>query len=352
MSYFLCDEYENMEPYIPGEQPKDKKYIKLNANESPMPPSPKFLEAISESLVNGLGYYCDPHCMELREAIAEVYDVTSDEVFVGNGADEVLSFALLSFFNNRMKISTPDITYDFYRTYAKTYGIDLKHFPLNEDFTVKIDDYVNTDRDVILANPNNPTGLCISVEDIEKIVTAKVNRMVIIDEAYIDYGNESCIALTKKYNNLIVVQTFSKSRNLAGARIGFAIANKGLIEDMNKIKFTFNPFNLSEFAIKGGSASVKDKEYLKKSIETVIENRNWTKVKLEEIGFEILEPSANFLMITHKNIKASKLTKELKNKGVLVRHYAGGRVDNFVRITIGTFDEMKVCVEKIKEILG
>ena len=227
MSYFFLDEYENMEPYIPGEQPKDRAYIKLNANESSLPPSPKVLEAISQNQINGMAHYSDPHCM-------------------------------LSFFKPGMKVCFPDITYDFYRTYAKTYQLDYEQIPLREDLTICADDYVNTDRDVILANPNNLTRLALPVSEIERIVAKNPKRMVIIDEASVDYGNESCISLVPKYSNLVVVQTFSKSRNLAGARIGFAISSKEIIEDMNKIKFTFNPFNMSSLAIAALTAAVLD----------------------------------------------------------------------------------------------
>lgn len=352
MSYFLCDEFKDMEPYIPGEQPKDRDYIKLNANETSIPPSPKVLEAITKGDVFAMGHYSDPHCMSLRQAIAETYDVGVDQVFVGNGADEVLGFCFMSFFSDRMKLCAPDITYDFYRTYAKTNRIDYKQFPVKEDFTIDVEDYIHTDRDVVLANPNNPTGHRLSVAEIERIVAAKPNRMVIIDEAYVDYGNESCIPLVARYDNLVVVQTFSKSRNMAGARIGYAISSREIIEDMNKIKFTFNPFNMSEFALKAGSAVMRDHDYLKACVDTVIHVREKTKLALEALGFEVLKSNTNFLMATHESAYAGDLTRQLKEEGILVRHYAGGRIDNFIRITIGTSDQMDQVVETLKTILG
>ena len=226
MSIFLVDEYKEMEPYVPGEQPKDKLYIKLNANETSLPPSPKVFEAISKSEIWNMSYYADPHCHEFRKAVASVYGVTEEEVFVGNGADEVLSFVLMSFFRRGMKIYFPDITYGFYRTYAKTYGLDMEEIPVKDDFSIDINDYMDLEGDIIFANPNNPTGKAIPIADIEKLVKKNPKRMVIVDVAYADYWGETCLPLATKYPNLVVVRTFSKSRNMAGTHIGFAIASK------------------------------------------------------------------------------------------------------------------------------
>lgn len=351
MSYFLCDEFRDMEPYIPGEQPKDRAYIKLNANESSIPPSPRVLEAVSQGCIQGLGHYSDPHCMQLRNAIGDVYGVSADRVFVGNGADEVLGFCFMSFFSPRMKLCFPDITYDFYRTYAKTNRIDVEQMPLDADFHVNVEDYIATDRDIVLANPNNPTGLALSVSEIEQIVAAKPSRLVIIDEAYVDYGNESCIPLTEKYTNLIVVQTFSKSRNLAGARIGFAIAAKEIIEDMNKIKFTFNPFNMSDFALAAGSAAVQDTAYLEKCVRSVLATRLRVQKELEKMKFFVADPHANFLFVSHSDISGGELSQLLKARGILVRHYDEARVRDYVRITIGTDEEMNEVLKNLREIL-
>lgn len=352
MSYFLLNEYEDMEAYIPGEQPTDRKYIKLNANESSMPPSPHVLEAISKAQISNLGQYSDPHCMELREAIGKIYDFPAEQVFVGNGADEVLGFCMLSFFRRGMKICFPDITYDFYRTYAKTYHLDYKQFPLNKDFSICVEDYINTDRDVILANPNNPTGQAIPVSDIERIVAKNPKRMVIIDEAYIDYGMQSCMGLVKTYPNLVVVQTFSKSRNMAGARIGYAISSSEIIEDMNKIKFTFNPFNMSSLAIAAGTAAITDTSYWKECIKTIIANREAFEDALEDMGLEVLRTCTNFTFVKIKGMPAGELCRKLKERGILVRHYAGGRIDDYLRITIGTQEEMAIVLRNMKEILA
>ncbi|MGN0141047.1 MAG: histidinol-phosphate transaminase [Roseburia sp.] len=351
MSIFLVDEYKNMEPYVPGEQPKDKPYIKLNANETSMPPSPKVFEAISKSEVWAMSYYADPHCHEFRRAVAEVYGVTEDEVFVGNGADEVLSFCLMSFFRPGMKINFPDITYGFYRTYAKTYRLDMREIPVKEDFSIDINDYMGLDGDIIFANPNNPTGLAVPVADIERLVKANPERMVVVDEAYADYAEESCLPLATKYPNLVVVRTFSKSRNMAGAHVGFAVASKEIVEDMNKIKFSFNPFNLNSITMAAGIAAVKDTDYLHECVERIKRNREHTKVELEKLGFRVIPSKANFLFVTHDEISASELCAKLKEEGILTRHFADEKLDKYLRITIGTEQEMEVVLIAIKEIL-
>lgn len=351
MSIFLVDEFKGMEPYIPGEQPKDKPYIKLNANETSMPPSPKVFEAISKSEIWNMSYYADPHCHDFRKTVAQTYHVSEEEVFVGNGADEVLSFCLMSFFRPGMRIYFPDITYGFYRTYAKTYRLDMVEIPVKEDLSIDIDDYMNVKGDIIFANPNNPTGLMIPIKDIERLVKADAKRMVIIDEAYVDYATESCLPLVSKYANLVVIRTFSKSRNLAGAHIGFAIAAKEIIEDMNKIKFTFNPFNLSSLTMVAGIASLKDGDYLEECVNKTIQVREDTRRKLNELGFCVIPSKTNFLFVTHQKMDAELLCKKLKEKGILTRHFADERLKKYLRITIGTKEEMTVVLIAIKEIL-
>ena len=352
MSIFLVDEYKDMEPYVPGEQPKDKPYIKLNANETSMPPSPKVFEAVSKSEIWNMSYYADPHCHDFRRAVAEVYGVTEDEVFVGNGADEVLSFVLMSFFRRGMKIYIPDITYGFYRTYAKTYGLDMEEIPVKDDFSIDIDDYMDLDGDIILANPNNPTGLTIPVSDIEKLVKRNPDRMIIVDEAYADYSGETCLPLAVKYPNLVVVRTFSKSRNMAGTHIGFAISNKDIIEDMNKIKFSFNPFNLNSVTMAAGIAAVKDTDYLNECVSRIVANREAFKKDLENIGFKVIPSKANFVFCYHDAIDSGLLCEKLKEEGILTRHFADERLTKYLRITIGTRQEMEVVLIAIKEILN
>ncbi|MGN0164559.1 MAG: histidinol-phosphate transaminase [Lachnospiraceae bacterium] len=351
MSIFLVDEYKDMEPYVPGEQPKDKPYIKLNANETSMPPSPKVFEAVSKKEIWNMSYYADPHCHHFRQAVAEVYGVTEDEVFVGNGADEVLSFVLMSFFRRGMKIYFPDITYGFYRTYAKTYGLSMEEIPVEDDFSVNIDRYMDLKGDIIFANPNNPTGLAVPVADIERLVRANPERMVIIDEAYADYSGETCLPLAVKYPNLVVVRTFSKSRNMAGTHIGFAVASKDIIEDMNKIKFSFNPFNMNSVTMAAGIAAVKDVDYLDKCVKRIINNRENFKAELEKMGFFVIPSKANFIFCYHNAISSSELCIKLKEEGILTRHFADKKLDKYLRITIGTEQEMAVVLIAIKEII-
>ncbi|MCR5546155.1 MAG: histidinol-phosphate transaminase [Lachnospiraceae bacterium] len=352
MSIFLVDEYKNMEPYVPGEQPSDKLYIKLNANETSMPPSPKVFEALSKKEIWNMGFYADPNCKEFRQAVADVYGVTEEEVFVGNGADEVLSFILMSFFRRGMKIYFPDITYGFYRTYAKTYGLDMEEIPVKEDYSVDLKDYMDLKGDIILANPNNPTGLSNTMEDIEALVAKDPERMVIIDEAYADYSGETALPLVQKYPNLVVVRTFSKSRNMAGMHIGFAIASKEIVEDLNKIKFSFNPFNLNGLTMAAGIAAVKDTYYFDKCVKSIIENRENFKAELEKIGFEVIPSKANFVFCKSKEIDSKTLCVKLKEEGILTRHFADERLKDYLRITIGTEYEMMVVLIAIKEILA
>lgn len=352
MSVFLVDEYKNMEPYVPGEQPKDKPYIKLNANETSMPPSPKVFEAISKTEIWKMSYYADPHCHEFRKAVAEVYGVREEEVFVGNGADEVLSFCLMSFFRPGMRIYFPDITYGFYRTYAKTYRLDMVEIPVKEDLSIDIEDYMDVDGDIIFANPNNPTGMMIPSRDIERLVAAKPDRMVIVDEAYIDYAEDSCLPLATKYPNLVVVRTFSKSRNLAGAHIGFAVASKEIIEDMNTIKFSFNPFHMNSITMAAGIAAVRDEAYLNDCVKKTIVVREQTKKDLEDMGFYVIPSMANFLFVYHEAVDSALLCKKLKEQGILTRHFADERLKKYLRITIGTRSEMDVVLIAIREILA
>ena len=351
MSIFLVDEYRDMEPYVPGEQPKDKLYIKLNANETSMPPSPKVFEAISKKEIWNSSYYADPHCHAFRQAVAEVYGLTEDDVFVGNGADEVLSFVLMCFFRRGMKIYFPDITYSFYRTYAKTFGLDMEEVPVKEDFSIDIDDYMDLQGDIIFANPNNPTGLAVPTADIERLVKANPERMVIIDEAYADYSGETCLPLVAKYPNLVVVRTFSKSRNMAGLHIGFAVAAKDVIADMNSIKFSFNPFNLNSITMAAGIAAVKDTYYFDSCVKKIVANREHTKAELEKLGFEVLPSKANFVFCRHDAIDAGELCAKLKEEGILTRHFKDARLNPYLRITIGTEHEMAVVLITIKEIL-
>lgn len=353
MSKFLCEKYSNLEPYVPGEQPKDREYIKLNANETSMKPSPKVLEILKSSRMEKLGFYADPDAREFRQAIADKFNVNINQVFAGNGSDEVLGMIFLGFFDEKSKIAYPDITYGFYKVFAKSFGIDGKAIPLKDDFTVDVDAFINSGRHIILANPNAPTGFILPVSEIERMVKSDLNRLVIIDEAYIDYDkdNHTCIPLIKKYKNLIVVHTMSKSKNLAGAHIGYCIADESLIEDLNGIKFSFNPFSLSDISVAIGKAAIEDDDYYDKCVEQIIESREYLKNELRCLGFKVLDSKTNFIFVTHPVLQANVYNERLRENGILARHYNSPRISNYLRITIGTREEMETVVNATKYIL-
>lgn len=351
MSRFLGKRYENLEKYVPGEQPKDRKYIKLNANETSMQPSPKVLETLKSERMEHLGFYADPDAKELRLAVAEKYQVKMDEVFVGNGSDEVLGMIFLAFFDETTRIAYPDITYGFYQGFAKSFAIDGEAIPLKEDFTVDVDAFIESGRHIILANPNAPTGYVLPVSEIERMVASNPNRLVLIDEAYVDYGNETCIPLIHKYKNLIVVHTMSKSKNLAGAHIGYCVADKSLIDDLNGIKFSFNPFNMSDISLAIGTAAIKDSAYYEKCAKEIIANREFLSVELRKLGFQVLESHTNFIFVTSPYMHAKEYNQKLREHGILARYYEAPRIDNFLRITIGTREEMEAVVVATREIL-
>lgn len=283
MSRFLNSFYESLAPYTPGEQLNDKKYIKLNTNESPFPPSPRVKSVLNGDLADGLNLYPDPALNKLISAIAQANHVTPDRVFAGNGSDDVLAFAIMAFAGRGGKMCCPDITYGFYPVYAQLFGVSLTQVPLKDDFTIDIGDYTGRGENIVLANPNAPTGLALSADDIEKIVASNPDNIVIIDEAYVDFCGCSCVKLLDRYDNLIVVKTFSKGLFLAGLRVGYALASKEIIQDFNKIKFSFNPYNLNTLTINAASNAILDKAYYKSCIEKIVSVREWTKEKLEKM---------------------------------------------------------------------
>lgn len=352
MSKFLSKRLCNLEPYVPGEQPKDRKYIKLNTNESPYPPAPKVMEVINRKEVEDLRFYSDPDAKILVDEIAKFYKVEPEQVLVGNGSDEVLAFCFLAFFDEERKACFPDITYYFYKVFTKSFDIGALEVPLNDDFSINIDDYINCGRNIVIANPNAPTGLTLTHEEIEVILKTNEDRIVIIDEAYVDFGSKSCISLIDKYSNLIIVQTFSKSRNLAGARLGFAIASKEIIRDLNKVKFAFNPYDISGLTLLAGIEAVKDKEYLERCTSKIIATRERVTNEFIKLGFNVISSKTNFLFVTHNLINGEEYYKELRYNGVLTRHYKQPRIGNYVRITIGTDEEMNEVTKITNEILS
>ncbi len=350
MSRFLNERLKKIEAYTPGEQPQDKKYIKLNTNESPFPPSDGVIKAITDNEIKDLRLYCDPECKKLRATLANFYGTNNNNVFLSNGSDDILNFAFMAYGQNGAAFA--DITYGFYSVFAELYGIDTEIIPLNDDFSLNVDAFCNKNKLVVIANPNAPTGMEISLCDVEKIIKSNPNSVVLIDEAYVDFGGTSCAKLTEKYNNLLCVGTFSKSRSLAGARLGFAIANKELISDLETIKYSTNPYNINRLTQIAGTKAIEENEYYVKNCNEIIENREFTTLELNKLGFEILPSKANFIFAKSDKISGFDLYQKLKDKGVLIRHFDKKRIKDFNRITIGSKEEMEIFIQKVKEILG
>ena len=350
MSKFFSKKYDNLTPYTPGEQPKERKFIKLNTNESPYPPSKKAIEATTEA-AGRLQLYSDPEAKLLHEKIAELCSVTSDCVLATNGSDEILNFAFMAFCDDEHPAIFPDITYGFYSVFAELNRVPYKTIPLCEDFSINIDDYCNAGGTVFIANPNAPTGICLSLEEIEKIVASNPDNVVVIDEAYIDFGGESAVGLTKKYNNLLVTQTFSKSRSMAGARLGFGVACPELIRDLNTIKYSTNPYNVNSMTMAAGVGVLCDDEYTRENCKSIIQNREYAAAELKALGFEMTDSKANFIFAKHPDIDGGEIYSSLREKGILVRHFTGKRIAQYNRITVGSREQMEALVGAIKEIL-
>ena len=357
MSKFWNDKIKEIEPYVPGEQPKDKKYIKLNTNENPYSPSEKVIEKIKSMSLKDLKLYPDPDVSELRKVIAEYFSqkiderITKEQIFVGNGSDEVLALIFMTFFNKGDKVYYPDITYSFYPVYADLFDLKEVKIPLNKNFEIEIDKYFGVDGHIIITNPNAPTSIALKLEEIEEIVKKNPNQLVVVDEAYVDFGAESAVKLVNKYDNVLVVQTFSKSRSFAGMRLGYAIGSENIIEGLNRLKFSFNSYTIDRISIEAGIESFKDDDYFIKINAKIIETREKTVKKLKELGFKVLNSSANFIFISHNKVFAGDLYKQLKDNGILVRYFAKDRIDNYLRVTIGTDEEMEIFIEKLEKLL-
>ena len=357
MSKFWNDKIKEIEPYVPGEQPKDKKYIKLNTNENPYSPSEKVIEKIKSMNLEDLKLYPDPDVSELRKVIAEYFSkkiderITKEQIFVGNGSDEVLALIFMTFFNKSDKVYYPDITYSFYPVYADLFDLKEVRIPLNKNFEIEIDKYFGVDGHIIITNPNAPTSIALKLEEVEEIVKKNPNQLVVVDEAYIDFGAESAVKLVNKYDNVLVVQTFSKSRSFAGMRLGYAIGSENIIEGLNRLKFSFNSYTIDRISIEAGIESFKDDDYFVKTNAKIIETREKTVKKLKELGFKVLNSSANFIFISHNKVFAGDLYKQLKDNGILVRYFAKDKIDNYLRVTIGTDEEMEIFIEKLEKLL-
>ena len=350
MSKFFTENLKNLTPYTPGEQPKDMQYIKLNTNESPFAPS----KAVSAAVLvesQKLQLYSDPECVNVRRELARIYGVQLDQVVVTNGSDEALNFAFMAFADEKRPLVFPNITYGFYPVFAELNRIPYTETPLKQDFTIDVNDYIAINKTIVIANPNAPTGIALGIDDIEKIVASNPNNVVIIDEAYVDFGAQSAISLVDKYDNLLVVQTFSKSRSMAGARLGFAIGNKSLIADLNTIRYSTNPYNVNRMTDAAGTAALRDNDYYMSNCQTIIKNRDWTVHELQKLGFEVLPSNTNFVFAKSDKIDGEKLYLELKNRGILVRHFSKEIICQYNRITIGTIEQMEKLIETISLIL-
>lgn len=348
MSKFLVEKFRALTPYTPGEQPQNRKYIKLNTNESPFPPSEKAIKKACEE-AERLRLYSDPECKALRVKMAEKLGISEDEIIFTNGSDDVLNFAFMAFCGNG--VAFPDITYGFYPVFAEFNGIDAEEIPLKDDFTVNVSDYLNVGKTIFLANPNAPTGIALSVSEIEEIVKSNPDNVVVIDEAYVDFGAESCVPLIKKYDNLLVVQTFSKSRSMAGARLGFAVGNKELIRDFETIRYSTNPYNINRMTMAAGVGALEDEEYTRNNCRIIAENREYTMAELKRLGFECLPSKANFIFAKHPKYNGKKLYEDLKQMGILIRHFEKDRIREYNRITIGTKQQMQALIAALEELL-
>lgn len=350
MSRFFSNNYNKLIPYVPGEQPKDMKYIKLNTNESPFPPSPRAQELVALA-AKDLQLYSDPECRNLTAKASQVFGVDKDEIIFTNGSDEGLNFAFMAFCDADHPAAFPEITYGFYPIYAELHGAAYTRIPLNEDFSINVADYIGRNETIFIANPNAPTGLALSLSQIEEIVKSNPNNVVVIDEAYVDFGCESAVPLIHKYDNLLVIQTFSKSRSMAGGRLGFCIGCKELIQDLNALKFSTNPFNVNRMSMAAGIGALEDADYFRSNCQTIIENRKWTTEALRKLGFTVIDSTANFILAKHPKLVGKDLYLTLKQRGILIRHFDTPKLTDYNRITIGSKDQMEALVDAIKKIL-
>lgn len=351
MSQFFSSKYSSLTPYTPGEQPRDMQYVKLNTNESPFPPSPLAVKYASEE-ASKVMLYSDPTCDALVKTAAKYYGIGEDEIIFTNGSDEILNFAFMAFCDEKRPAAFANITYGFYPVYAELNGIEYTEIPLKDDFTIDVNDYIGINKTIFIANPNAPTGIAIGRKDIERILESNPDNVVVVDEAYVDFGGESCVGLINKYQNLLVTQTFSKSRSLAGGRLGLGIACSKLIQDINTIKYSTNPYNVNRMTMAAGIGAYEDDAYMKGNCARIIENRKYVCEKLRALNFEMTDSSANFIFAKSNDVPGKELYEKLKSKGVLVRHFDKPLLTDYNRITIGSREQMDILIEKITEILG
>lgn len=350
MSRFFSDKYAALEAYTPGEQPRDMQYVKLNTNESPFPPSPGVVAAAARE-AETLRLYSDPESSALTAAVAARYGVSPSQVLMTNGSDEILNFAFMAFGDARHGFVFPDITYGFYPVFAAVNAVPFREIPLRDDFTIDVRDYCGVGQNIVIANPNAPTGLLLPVAQIEEIVRSNPEHVVIIDEAYIDFGGESCVPLVEKYDNLLVTQTFSKSRSLAGARLGFGIGCPALIQDLNTIKYSTNPYNVNRMTAAAGAAAIADDAYYRENARIIAENRAFTQRELQKRGFAVLDSAANFLFAKAPFADGETLYRRLKERGILIRHWNKPRIGDWCRITVGTREQMEALLAAVDALM-
>ena len=350
MSRYFSEKYLDLEPYVPGELPKNRQEIKLNTNENPYPPLQEVADAVAEESLK-LNLYSDPDSRELRKALAENLEVPEEQLIVTNGSDEVLNFAFMAFCDDHIPAVFPDVTYGFYPVFAQINRIPYREIPLKEDFTIDISKMFQVAGTLFIANPNAPTGIALKRSEIEQILQNNTYNVVVVDEAYVDFGAESCLPLVETYDNLLVTRTFSKSRSLAGARLGFGIAQPELIADLNAVRNSTNPYNVNRLTAAAGIACLQRDDYNMENCLKIIETRTWSERALKDLGFEMTTSRTNFLFARHPDISGEELYKQLKKRGILIRHFSGERVSDYNRITIGTPKQMEKLAEAIKEIL-
>jgi histidinol-phosphate aminotransferase len=352
MSRFWSPLVHTLTPYVPGEQPKRANLVKLNTNENPYGPSPRVLAAIRQKLGDGLRLYPDPGSDRLRSAAAGYYGLSPDQIFVGNGSDEVLAHTFLGLLKHEAPLLFPDISYSFYPVYCDLYRIAYQHVPLTDAFEIRVDDYFQPNGGIIFPNPNAPTGRLLGLDDIARLLERNLDSVVVIDEAYIDFGGESAAALVPTYPNLLVVQTLSKSRSLAGLRVGFALAQPPLIEALDRVKNSFNSYPIDRLAQAGAIAAIEDREHFEQTRQAVIRSRERLTAELQALGFDVLPSAANFVFVRHPRHDAGALAQSLREEGIIVRHFRQPRIDQFLRISIGTDAQCQVLIGALTRIVG
>ncbi|MBO4979697.1 MAG: histidinol-phosphate transaminase [Clostridia bacterium] len=350
MSQFFTSRLSALKPYTPGEQPKDTVYIKLNTNESPFPPSEGVQKAVADEAAR-LQLYSDPECRDLNRTAADFFGVGTDQILMTNGSDEILNFAFMAFGDDQNPFAFPSISYGFYPVFAALNRVPAKPIPLGADFRINVLDYKDIGANIVIANPNAPTGLYLGLDEIEYLLENNRDHVVVIDEAYIDFGGESAVSLIPKYENLLVTRTFSKSYSLAGARLGFGIGSPSLIADLNTIKYSTNPYNVNRMTMAAGRAALLDAAYYREGCDKIMKTRERTRQALLSLGFTVTDSKTNFLFAAHQKIGGKELYLALKQNGILVRHFDLPEIERYNRITIGTDEQMDILLEKIKSIL-